>query len=372
MALKYKISLITPVYNAGSYLDDAISSVKEQTIGFENIEWLLVDDCSTDGSYEKILQLAAQYPNVRVLKTPQNSGTPAEPRNIALDNVSAPYVMFLDNDDALFPDACRVLYDEIERTGVDMVSGEAELMHSEQFTKEERAQLLCRYDKQYMGLCEVTLPLDDSIRAYVLNHWSKIYRTEIIEKYHIRCLKGELWEDLLFLDQYISCCQKLKHIPDKIIYYRVRRESLSHVPSKSFHCSIPKSVAYGYKHMEEIGGRQLQIYSDLIGRYDTALEYHIGLLLNDNIMTDDDIAECVLAWKEAFCLASKYNTMLHSAYCKILEDDFVSGDDKKALFHFFTLRELYRERQAELENIFNSRSWRIISKIAEIKKKIFG
>ena len=61
----YKISLITPVYNAFRYLDETFESVKVQTIGFENIEWLLVDDHSSDGSFEKISLWAEEYPNLK-------------------------------------------------------------------------------------------------------------------------------------------------------------------------------------------------------------------------------------------------------------------------------------------------------------------
>jgi len=47
---KTKVSVVTPVYNAEKYLRKTIDSVINQTIGFENIEYLLIDDCSTDSS----------------------------------------------------------------------------------------------------------------------------------------------------------------------------------------------------------------------------------------------------------------------------------------------------------------------------------
>ena len=63
----YKISVITPVYNAESSLKNAIDSIINQTIGFENIEFILVDDKSTDGSRSIILEYADKYDNIKAI-----------------------------------------------------------------------------------------------------------------------------------------------------------------------------------------------------------------------------------------------------------------------------------------------------------------
>ena len=106
-----KLTIITPVYNAEGLLGRALASLQSQTLGFENLRWVLVDDQSTDGSFSLIQGWARQYPNITVLQTAENSGSAAAPRNLALGRVDTPYVMFLDNDDAFAPDACRALVD---------------------------------------------------------------------------------------------------------------------------------------------------------------------------------------------------------------------------------------------------------------------
>lgn len=367
----YKISLITPVYNAIAYIEEAFESVKNQTIGFENVEWLLVDDCSTDGSYELLCEWAETYPNLKVLRTPSNTGTPAGPRNIGLDNATAPYVMFLDNDDAFFPNAMKALYDEIERTGVDVVAGDVALMNPEDFPKEERHKLLNGITGISYGFREMQLPLGEWAWPYRNDHWCKIYKRDIIEQNNIRCLSGALWEDILFLFQYMTCAKTMIHIEVPILNYRARRESLSHVHNKDFYCSLPKSIDYGFAKVEQLGERNAQIYAAFLvcGNH---VEHYMNELLDSEHLSQEELSDCLMAWKNTFIKSVEYDAEFHSAYCKIIADDFACGDDEKALFHFFTLKELYKQRQLEVNNILNSRTFRLAKKIADIKQFLGG
>lgn len=60
----YKISLTIPVYNAEKYLEELLESIKKQTIGFENIQIIMVDDCSTDNSKKIMDKYAEEYQNI--------------------------------------------------------------------------------------------------------------------------------------------------------------------------------------------------------------------------------------------------------------------------------------------------------------------
>lgn len=90
-----KFSIIMPAYNAEEFIEDAISSVLNQT--YSNYELIVIDDCSTDNTY----QIIKKYPSIKLLQTPVNSRQGAA-RNIGLDNCSGDYIMFLDSDDSLF------------------------------------------------------------------------------------------------------------------------------------------------------------------------------------------------------------------------------------------------------------------------------
>lgn len=96
--MTYKISVIVPIFNAENDLKNAINSVINQTIGFENIELILVDDCSTDNSKNIINYYLTKYPNIKAIFL-KNTGNPSKPRNIGIDKSTGEYLMFLDSDD---------------------------------------------------------------------------------------------------------------------------------------------------------------------------------------------------------------------------------------------------------------------------------
>lgn len=63
--MNYKLSVIIPTYNAEDYLLEAVESVKKQTLGFENIELILVDDNSNDSTKEILTNLSSEYENIK-------------------------------------------------------------------------------------------------------------------------------------------------------------------------------------------------------------------------------------------------------------------------------------------------------------------
>ena len=89
------VSIITPVYNSEKYLEETILSVINQT--YKNWELLLIDDCSTDGSY-KIIEKYLVDERIKYFKNKKNSG-PAITRNIGLNEAKGEYIAFLDSDD---------------------------------------------------------------------------------------------------------------------------------------------------------------------------------------------------------------------------------------------------------------------------------
>lgn len=96
-----RVSVITPVYNAEKNIAKTLESVFTQT--FQNIEVVLVDDCSTDHSAEIIKQYAKQHSGIKYYCQEKNQGAGAA-RNKALELASGRFVAFLDSDDLWKPD----------------------------------------------------------------------------------------------------------------------------------------------------------------------------------------------------------------------------------------------------------------------------
>ena len=117
----YKISVIMPIFNVEEYLENTLKSVINQTIGFENIELILVDDCSTDNSREIIEKYSNDYPNIKKIFLEKNTGCPGIPRNIGIRNATSDYIMFIDHDDEYFPEICDKLYNTIISEDADIV-----------------------------------------------------------------------------------------------------------------------------------------------------------------------------------------------------------------------------------------------------------
>ena len=95
-----KVSIITPSFNAKKYFLETYNSVINQT--YENFEWIIVDDCSFDGSYEFIYNLVKCDKRIILLRLDQNSGT-AKARNLGLEHASGRFITFLDADDMIDP-----------------------------------------------------------------------------------------------------------------------------------------------------------------------------------------------------------------------------------------------------------------------------
>lgn len=119
----YKLSIIIPTFNLEKEIERTLDSVKSQTIGFENIEVIFVDDNSTDKTLNILNNYSDKYNNVKVISTDENSGYGGKPRNIGLKHSTADYVLFLDGDDHLLVNACEVLYDKIVYSYADIVIG---------------------------------------------------------------------------------------------------------------------------------------------------------------------------------------------------------------------------------------------------------
>ena len=119
----YKLSIIIPTFNLENTIDNAFNSIKCQSIGFEDIEVIFVDDNSTDNTLSKLEDFSKKYENVNVYTTSKNSGYAGAPRNIGLEKATSDYVLFLDGDDELLVNACEVLYEKIQFYNTDIVIG---------------------------------------------------------------------------------------------------------------------------------------------------------------------------------------------------------------------------------------------------------
>ncbi len=118
----YKISVIMPIYNVEKYIEQCFESLKNQTIGFENIQVIMIDDYSNDRSYEIAENYAKQYSNCLFYGFDERNGFAGRQRNKGLEFVEGKYIMFVDPDDFYENNACEVMYNAIEEKNADFVT----------------------------------------------------------------------------------------------------------------------------------------------------------------------------------------------------------------------------------------------------------
>lgn len=111
---KFKISVIIPIYNVGNYLEETIMSVVKQSIGFKNIQLILVNDGSTDNSEDVCLKFKNMYPNNVIYIKQKNSGVSVA-RNNGLKYAEGELVNFFDGDDIWDHHAFKEVYKNYKR-----------------------------------------------------------------------------------------------------------------------------------------------------------------------------------------------------------------------------------------------------------------
>lgn len=109
MDKRFKISVVMAVYNVEEFLREAVDSLINQDIGFENIQLIMVDDGSPDGSPAICDEYAARYPDNVVVIHKENGGV-STARNAGLELVEGELVNFFDSDDILTPETCGNVY----------------------------------------------------------------------------------------------------------------------------------------------------------------------------------------------------------------------------------------------------------------------
>ena len=118
----YKISIITPFHNIDmKVFDGTIAAMKNQTYGFENIEWVIVVHNSKDSYYNDVMEKLGKCHNVIIDRIANDIHTPSSPRNRGLELATGKYVGFLDGDDKYREDAIEKIVDACDRTEAQVI-----------------------------------------------------------------------------------------------------------------------------------------------------------------------------------------------------------------------------------------------------------
>lgn len=214
--MEHKLSIIMPVYNVAEYVEKSVLSILQQT--YRNIELVLIDDGSTDGSSEVCQQLAESDSRIRLIRK-ANQGVSAA-RNDGLSVAKGDYITFADSDDWVDYDAYEKMMVYLQQTNSDIcVMG---------FTPEGDDSFVNCLQKE----CKQVLSQNDAInklidgKLYTWSIWDKIYRRELLSDiaFNKDIANGE---DLLFNWHAFRKAAKVAYIPLHGYHYVQRMSSMT-------------------------------------------------------------------------------------------------------------------------------------------------
>lgn len=205
-----KVSVIVPVFNSEKYLERCVESLVGQTL--DEIEFIFVNDGSTDGSLEILNQYAEKYPEKVKVFTQENSGQGVA-RNFGIKQAQGEYIGFVDSDDYVEPGAFDRMYKVITKLQCDVAVAQY-FKVSKQGKETIHSRLPFMVDTVYSGVDY----LEECGGMFAI--WNKLYKKEFIEKFSF----PSIWfEDVAWTGIVMSHNPKVCYI-DKPFYHYVRNE----------------------------------------------------------------------------------------------------------------------------------------------------
>jgi glycosyltransferase involved in cell wall biosynthesis len=213
------ISIIVPVYRVEDYLSICIDSILAQT--HRNLELILVDDKSPDNCSIICDEYAKRDTRVIVIHQEKNQGA-ASARNAGLDASHGDYIMFVDGDDHIIPQACQIMLEKlVERDGDMCMTGlwtETELrgicVHASTLRLSDT--VICRE--------EAFARISGNENLNFLVVWGKLYKRSIFDD--LRFEDGRGYEDVFIMHRIFGACTKIVTICTPTYFYLDRSDSI--------------------------------------------------------------------------------------------------------------------------------------------------
>lgn len=299
-------SIIIPMYNVEKYIKICVDSILGQT--FQDFEVIIVDDVSTDNSYEICKKLYGDNEKIRLFSQEKNQGQgPA--RNIGLKNARGEYIFFVDSDDAIIPNALEKLYKTTK------IQDNIDAIHIKGWYRIEQdddkplnvKKFNLRWEKNpNVGFLTENIPrrlaenwATNRIVGFVCN---TIYKRDFLLKNEIEFPDVHCYVEDQILHLACMCFAKRYFILNDTIYiYRIRENSLMHNVNVAYGIkSMPLIAEYMQKSLDKIpslDGNRILKEQCIIQTLDAALRDHARSLYNGTnipVELDNKVYEAML------------------------------------------------------------------------------
>ena len=208
------VSVVIPVYNCYQYIDKCIESIRSQS--YRNLEIILIDDGSTDGSSEK----CDAFKNIdnRIMVYHQKNSGVCYSRNFGKKNASGNYIMFIDADDWIESNFVEVMLNKLLKNKVDAC------WSIKIFKDSEGERILSNIP---IGIYNADKILHKHFHGeFISPTWTALYDLRVIDKCEF---PNDIYmlEDYHFNAQVLSVCNNVMIIDDKLYHYRTNFDSAS-------------------------------------------------------------------------------------------------------------------------------------------------
>ena len=224
------VSVIVPMFNVQDYVAQCLDSLMPQA--GDNIEVILVNDGSTDGTLAVCEEYKKRYPGL-VIVCKENGGL-SDARNFGMNYATGEYTFFLDSDDWLATDALSKMLAFLRKENCDMVQCAAFYVDGDNYG----------YDTRFVKPETPPYVVDrhTAIRMLLDQYgmknfaWGKLYKTELVKRYPFR--KGVYFEDSYWQHFMVHNAERIGIMPEPLYYYRQRQCGISGAFSlKNLTCS---------------------------------------------------------------------------------------------------------------------------------------
>lgn len=207
------VSILIPCYNVGSFLEECIDSLRQQT--YDNLQIVMIDDGSSDNTWELMRKLAARDSRIEIY-TQENRGV-ASTRNRLLDKVRGEYVLFIDSDDWVQPEMVEYLVMILRKENAEMAtcgmvvndSPVSSVYSYSVFSKNEILPVFLFHNEMKGSLC------------------NKMFSVALMQ--NVRFCDGISYgEDALFCWHLLLNLNKVVVSDRELYHYRMNSESISH------------------------------------------------------------------------------------------------------------------------------------------------
>ncbi|MEH6305815.1 glycosyltransferase family 2 protein [Olivibacter sp. CPCC 100613] len=285
------ITIIVPIYNVGEYIEKCARSLFEQT--YQNIEYIFVNDCTTDNSLEILTAVIAEYPLrkpfIHLLHHTENKGLPSA-RNTGLMVASGDYVLHFDSDD-------WAALDMIERMVLPAVKRNADIVFCDIYNV--WGDQLSVYPQ---------IKRDTYVEYLVDLFWgrsqgsvcNKLVKRALFEAHAIRFPEGlSMLEDLRTVVQLFYYAVRIVHIPQPLYFYVTSRtNSISGANFK-------KSRQVSSDRIANVKGIQAFLKSKKVPVLSRDLAM-LKLEAKRNLLINADGIDTLVQWRGIFPEANKY------------------------------------------------------------------